>query len=132
MVPRQRRAVRRLSARRSEGLCRRVCGPERRRRPPRKPQRLGVRAVGSRVYDRPGAERRRRDDVVIRPFIRPRGRLAMDAQSDLVRQPPLVRDAELLRAETVQREPWLAYFADRGQWFYQKRAAESFCQRFGR
>ena len=40
------------------------------------------------------------------PLSGARGCLAMDAQSDLVRQPALVRHAELLRAAVVRRQPW--------------------------
>ena len=64
-----------------------------------------------------GLERnsRRRGDVVLRAAVRPRGSVAMAAESHLVRQPAVVRDAELLRAAAVRAEPRRRRAADDDQ-----------------
>ena len=57
------------------------------------------------VPDWPRAECGRGAHVRLRAALRAHRRVAVDAEPDLVRQPALVRDAELLRAAAVRREP---------------------------
>ena len=82
----------------------------------RKPQRVAGRAGGSRVPDRPRAERGRRPHVIVCAAFRARRRVAVEAEPDLVRQPPIVRDPELLRAATVRDEPRRDGPADYTRW----------------
>ena len=57
------------------------------------------------VPDRPRAERGGGAHVGVRAALRTHRRMAVDAEPYLVRQPALVRDAELLRAAAVRHEP---------------------------
>ena len=99
----QRDPLRQVPAHRAQGVRRRVRrARERAAGAAGSPEHPERRARRGRVHDRPRAQRRRRAARFVRAALRARRRVAVVAEPDLVRQPALGGDAELLRAEAVR------------------------------
>ncbi len=93
---------------------------------------LGRGHGGGGVYDGLGTQRGFSADGVLCAAVCARGRLAMDAGPDLVRQSALVWNAELLRAEAVLDERRKPHSARDDRRFHAQRAERALFQRRSR